>query len=45
MGTNLSGGETEVLERAARMARECLEPRAAGYDRPATHPKESWHDL
>jgi alkylation response protein AidB-like acyl-CoA dehydrogenase len=34
-----------VVERAARLSREKLAPRAAEYDRAAVNPVESWHDL
>ena len=35
----------EIVEKARWVARECLEPRAAGYDASASHPWESWQDL
>ena len=35
----------ELLAEAERVAKECLEPRAEHYDRSASHPWESWHDL
>jgi alkylation response protein AidB-like acyl-CoA dehydrogenase len=34
-----------VVETARRLARECLAPRAAWYDRDAVNPVESWRDL
>ncbi len=34
-----------VVERAARLTREKIAPRAAEYDRAATNPVESWRDL
>ena len=34
-----------AVETAARLARERLAPRAAGYDRDAQNPLESWRDL
>jgi alkylation response protein AidB-like acyl-CoA dehydrogenase len=35
----------DVLQRAARLSREKLAPRAADYDRAAVNPVESWRDL
>jgi alkylation response protein AidB-like acyl-CoA dehydrogenase len=34
-----------VIERAARITRERIAPRAARYDREGANPVESWHDL
>ena len=34
-----------ILDSAAKVASECLAPRAAHYDAEATHPRESWHDV
>jgi alkylation response protein AidB-like acyl-CoA dehydrogenase len=34
-----------VVERAARLTRETIAPRAAAYDRDAANPVESWRDL
>jgi alkylation response protein AidB-like acyl-CoA dehydrogenase len=34
-----------ILDRAARLSREVLAPRAARYDREAVNPVESWRDL
>lgn len=34
-----------VVAEAERLARECLAPRAARYDREATNPVESWQDV
>jgi alkylation response protein AidB-like acyl-CoA dehydrogenase len=35
----------DVVERAARLGRDVLAPRAARYDREAVNPVESWRDL
>jgi alkylation response protein AidB-like acyl-CoA dehydrogenase len=35
----------DVVERAARLSRDVLAPRAARYDREAINPVESWRDL
>jgi alkylation response protein AidB-like acyl-CoA dehydrogenase len=35
----------DVVERAARLSRDVLAPRAARYDREAVNPVESWRDL
>ena len=40
-----AGGDARVLERAGRLARERLAPRAADYDRDATNPVDSWREL
>jgi hypothetical protein len=34
-----------IVETAARLARECLAPRAARYDHDAANPVDSWRDL
>ena len=34
-----------VVDKAARVAEECLWPRAAAYDESGSHPLESWADL
>ncbi len=34
-----------VVANARRVARDCLEPRAAHYDESASHPVESWRDV
>jgi alkylation response protein AidB-like acyl-CoA dehydrogenase len=41
----VTGPDPQVLEAAARLAREELAPRAADYDREATNPVESWRAL
>ncbi len=41
----LTAEQRDIVEGAAVLARECLEPRAARYDKTASHPVESWHDL
>ena len=45
MDFTLTPQQERTVGEARRVARECLEPRAAGYDASATHPWESWHDL
>lgn len=45
MDFTLTTAQQELLEKAAWVARTCLEPRAAQYDRTGRHPRESWHDL
>jgi alkylation response protein AidB-like acyl-CoA dehydrogenase len=42
---SLTTQEREIVEKAAWVSRECLEPRAAQYDESASYPWESWHDL
>jgi alkylation response protein AidB-like acyl-CoA dehydrogenase len=42
---DLSPGQRAVVERAARLTRERIAPRAAGYDAAALNPVESWRDL
>ena len=41
----VSPAPARVVETAARLARECLAPRAARYDRDAANPVDSWRDL
>ena len=41
----MSPAPARVVETAARLARECLAPRAARYDRDAANPVDSWRDL
>jgi alkylation response protein AidB-like acyl-CoA dehydrogenase len=36
---------SDILERAARITREAIAPRAAGYDRDAVNPMDSWRAL
>lgn len=45
MDLSLTPTQQDVVERVARLTREQLAPRAAGYDRDAAYPRESWHDL
>jgi len=45
MDFSLTREQQETVGRARRVALECLEPRAAGYDESASHPWESWNDL
>ena len=45
MPITLSKPQQRVVEKARWVARECLEPRAAGYDAAACHTWESWKDL
>ena len=40
-----SGVDRRVVDLAARVAEECLSPRAAFYDESGSHPVESWADL
>ncbi len=37
--------EPEVVERAARITRERIAPRAAQYDQQGVNPVDSWRDL
>jgi alkylation response protein AidB-like acyl-CoA dehydrogenase len=37
--------DRSIVERAARLTREKIEPRAATYDRDAVNPVDSWRDL
>jgi alkylation response protein AidB-like acyl-CoA dehydrogenase len=41
----VSPASVAIVETAARLARECLAPRAARYDREAVNPVDSWRDL
>jgi alkylation response protein AidB-like acyl-CoA dehydrogenase len=41
----LTAEQQAIVERAVRIAREKLAPRAAAYDRDAVNPVESWRDL
>ena len=45
MDFTLTPQQQRTVGEARRIARECLEPRAAGYDESASHPWESWNDL
>lgn len=45
MDLDCGPGQSEMVDRAARLAREALAPRAAHYDQTASHPWESWRDL
>ena len=45
MNEALTPEQSELVDKAASVARKCLEPRASGYDESASHPWESWHDL
>lgn len=45
MDFTLTMAQQELLEKAAWLARDHLEPRAAQYDTTGQHPRESWHDL
>ena len=45
MDFTLTPQQQRTVGEARRIARECLEPRAAGYDASASHPWESWNDL
>jgi len=45
MDFSLTREQQETVGRARRVALECLEPRAAGYDESASHPWESWNGL
>jgi alkylation response protein AidB-like acyl-CoA dehydrogenase len=38
-------GQSEIVETAARLARDALAPRAEHYDQMAEHPRESWQAL
>ncbi len=40
-----SGVDSQVVELAARVAEDCLWPRAAHYDESGSYPVESWADL
>ena len=40
-----SGVDRRVVDLAARVAEECLWPRAAAYDESGSYPLESWQDL
>ena len=37
--------DRSIVERAARLTREKIAPRAAAYDRDAVNPVDSWRDL
>ena len=37
--------QIEIIAKAKKLARECLEPRAAEVDQEADHPRKSWHDV
>ncbi|MCI0549223.1 MAG: acyl-CoA/acyl-ACP dehydrogenase [Candidatus Rokubacteria bacterium] len=41
----LSEEQRRIVERADRLTRERIAPRAAGYDREGRNPTESWRDL
>lgn len=45
MGGGLSAAQAAVVERAARLTRERVAPRAAQYDREGVNPVDSWRDL
>ena len=45
MDFTLTTEQQGLMEKAEWVARKCLEPRAAQYDREGSHPLESWHDL
>ena len=45
MATPTAPARPDVIERAARLARERIAPRAARYDQEAVNPVESWRDL
>ena len=45
MDLGLSKDQLELVNTAERIAKECLEPRAAEVDASSTHPKESWKDV
>ena len=45
MDFTITRGQQEVIDQAARIARECLAPRAEAYDKTRSYPQESWHDL
>jgi len=45
MDFELSEEQQQFVDKAERLARECLAPRADRYDREGTHPRESWRDL
>ena len=45
MNLGLSKDQLELVNTAERIAKECLEPRAAEVDASSTHPKESWKDV
>ena len=40
-----SGVDNQIVDLAARVAEECLWPRAAAYDESGSYPVESWRDL
>lgn len=45
MNFALTSPQQELVDKAARLARESLAPRAAVYDEARAHPVESWRDL
>lgn len=45
MDFTLTLAQQQIINQAARVARESLAPRAAMYDQEHTYPKESWHNL
>ena len=45
MNFTLSKVQQDIVEKARWVAKEILEPRAAGYDASASHPWESWKSL
>jgi alkylation response protein AidB-like acyl-CoA dehydrogenase len=45
MNFTATPAQQQIIDKAARVAREYLAPRAATYDQARTYPKESWHDL
>ena len=45
MEFSLTSVQQQWVEKAQRVAKECLEPRASHYDEAGTHPVDSWRDL
>ena len=45
MDYTLTKEQRRLVDEAQRVAKECLEPRAAQYDESGAHPWESWRDL
>ena len=45
MDFSLTKVQQDIVDKARWVAKEFLEPRAAGYDASASHPRESWKSL
>jgi alkylation response protein AidB-like acyl-CoA dehydrogenase len=45
MDLGLNKHQLEIIDKAERVAQDCLAPRAGEVDAAAVNPKESWHDV